>query len=514
MIAKDTPLSAPPMIEGTELKDVQSHMVSLLTAQRAAFMQEMPVPAEIREHRVDRLLVLVLKHAEEFAEAMRLDYGHRSPMLSLVTDVHGILPSLKHTRSRVRAWMKPTRVSSGALRWIGGRAWIQWQPLGIIGIISPWNFPLALAVQPLAQALAAGNRAMIKTSEVTPHTSDLLARRIADYFDPLEVAVITGGPEIGAAFSALPFDHLFFTGAPSVARHVQRAAAANLVPVTLELGGKSPVVIGPDADFARAARSVAIGKTINVGQLCLTPDYVYVPAGREREFAAALQASFAKLFPTLRDNADYSAIVAPRHYARLQSYLDDARRKGATLIEVNPAGEDFSGQPHRKIPPTLLLEVTSEMKVMQEELFGPLLPILGYRDIDEVITGVNSRPRPLATYYFGSPTSAACRRYLDRMHSGGAVINDVLLHAMVEDLPFGGVGESGMGAYHGRAGFETLSHARAVVKAPRLSPLMLMAPPYTRLERLMGWLRARELRAVESRLGEQVIRPRVGTTRG
>jgi len=507
---KDAPFSAPPRIEAVE-PEAQRHMMSLLMAQRVAFMQEMPVPAAIREHRVDRLLVLLLKHADEFAEAMRLDYGHRSRMLSMVTDVQGCLPSVTHTRSKLRAWMKPTRVSSGPMGWVGGRAWIQWQPLGVIGIISPWNFPLALAVQPLAQALAAGNRAMIKTSELTPLTSDLLARRVADYFDPTEIAVITGGPQVGAAFSALPFDHLFFTGAPSIGRHVQRAAAANLVPVTLELGGKSPVVIGPDADFARAAKAVAIGKTINVGQVCLSPDYVYVPAGREREFAAAMQAAFAKLFPTLRDNDDYSAIVTPRHHARLLDYLDDARRKGATLIEVNPAGENFAGQPFRKIPPTLLLNVTPEMKVMQEELFGPLLPILGYHDIDEVIAGVNSRPRPLATYYFGAPGSAACRRYLDRTHSGGAVINDAVLHAIVEDLPFGGVGESGMGNYHGRAGFETFSHARGVVKAPRLSPMLLMAPPYKRLEKLIGWMHARELRAAERRLGKAVIRPGAGT---
>lgn len=477
-------------------------MMRLLQAQRQAFMQEMPVPADVRLDRIDRLLVLMLKHADEFAEAMRLDFGHRATMLSMVSDVHGILPSIKHTRAHVRRWMKPQRVSSGPMGFVGGRAWIQWQPLGVVGIISPWNFPLALAVQPMAQAFAAGNRVMVKMSELTPRTAELLARLVVRYFDPTEATVVTGGPEAGAAFASLPFDHLFFTGAPNIGRLVQRAAAANLVPVTLELGGKCPVVLGQDADFGRAARAVAIGKTLNVGQICLAPDHVYVPAGREREFATAVHAALVKLFPTLRDNDDYSAIVAPRHYERLQGYLADAREHGAHLIEVNPAGEDFANQPHRKIPPTLLLNVTPEMKVMREELFGPLLPIIGYQAIDEVIESVNSRPRPLATYFFGSAGSADCRRYLDRTHSGGAVINDVMLHALVEDLPFGGVGESGMGSYHGRHGFETFSHGRSVVKAPRWSPLMLMKPPYQRLERLMGWVRGRELRAVERRLAK------------
>jgi len=472
---------------------------TLLDVQRRAFLAEGPPSAAVRRDRIDRMTASLLGHADSLAEAMCEDFGHRSPMQSLATDVLGILPSIQHTRAHLEKWMKPQRVNAGMVGWLGGKAWIQRQPLGVVGIISPWNFPVTLALQPLAQALAAGNRAMIKTSEFTPRTGELLAAVLAERFDAAEVAVITGGPEVGAAFSALPFDHLLFTGAPGIGRLVLRAAAEHLVPVTLELGGKSPVVIAPQANFAKAADRIAFGKTLNAGQLCLSPDYVYVPAGREREFAGQMARAIRQLFPRLLENEDYPSIINARHHQRLSDYLSDAKARGAELIVVNPANEDFANQAHHKLPPTLLLNVREDMKVMQDELFGPLLPIIGYRDLDEVISGVNARPRPLATYYFG-PYDAACRRYLERTHSGGAVINDVILHATVEDLPFGGVGESGMGAYHGRAGFETFSHARGVVRAPLLSPNALMRPPYRRLEALFRWMIARGLRKADRRL--------------
>lgn len=396
--------------------------------------------------------------------------------------------------------MRPRSVSSGLLALMGSRAWVERVPLGVVGIISPWNFPVGLALQPLAQAFAGGNRAMIKVSEFTPATGALLEEVLASAFAKEEVMVFTGGPDVGAAFSRLPFDLLFFTGATGIARHIQRAAAENLVPVVLELGGKSPVVVAPDADFALAADRIAAAKQINAGQLCLSPDYVFVPVGREREFTERYQAAMTRMLPTLLENPDYTSIVARRHYERLLGYLDDARAKGATILEINPAGEDFARQAHHKLPPTVLLGATPDMKVMQEEIFGPLLPVVTYQSIDEVITFVNARPRPLATYYFGQ-NNATCRQYLDRTVSGGVTINDCLLHVANEDLPFGGVGESGMGYYHGKAGFDTFTHPRAIVRAPRWSPNKLMAPPYgPKMQRLMNWFIDREAKNAAARI--------------
>lgn len=487
---------------GSDLSSFHKGPLSLseiLQLQRSAFLSEPSPSVDLRCNRIDRLASLLLKNANGLAEAMRVDFGHRSPMLSLATDVLGIMPSLKHTRKNVGKWMAAQRVNAGMVGMLGGRAWIQWQPLGVVGIISPWNFPVALAVQPLAQAFAAGNRAMIKVSEFTPETGALLQRLIAENFSPDEAVVITGDTEVGVEFSALPFDHLFFTGAPSVGRHILRAAAANLVPVTLELGGKCPVLIAPEANFKRAAARVAFGKTLNSGQLCLSPDYVLVPKGREREFAQAISAAISKLFPTLLNNDDYTSLVTKRHYERLMSCLDDARAKGGDVIEVNPASEAFSNQAYNKLPPTLILNTSNNMRVMQEELFGPVLPIVGYNDIGEAIGIINLKPRPLAAYYFGDDNLNR-KQFFERTHSGGAVINDVVLHVTVEDLPFGGIGESGMGAYHGRTGFQTFSHARSIVRAPRFSPNLIMAPPYHRLQKLFGWMLRREVRKVDKRI--------------
>ena len=444
-------------------------------------------------------MLLLLENADDLADAMRKDFGHRSPLQSIATDVFGIFPSLKHTRQNFHKWMKPERVSAGVVGMTGGKAWIQYQPLGVVGIISPWNFPVALALQPLAEAFAAGNRAMIKVSEFTPHTGELIKQLCEKYFAPDVVTVITGGPDVGAAFSQLPFDHLFFTGAPSVGRHIQRAAAENLVPVTLELGGKCPVVLAPEADLNKAAAKVAMAKTLNAGQICLSPDYVFVPDGQERAFAAALESSVGGMFPRLVDNSDYCSIISERHHQRLQAYLEDARSKGAEVIPINPGNEDFGDQLHHKMPPTLVLGATRDMLVLQEELFGPILPILGYKHIDEVIGWVNAGERPLATYYFGAHNDD-CKRYLEQTHSGGAVINDVVIHAMIDELPFGGVGESGMGNYHGHAGFKTFSHARGVVKAGFFSPNKIMTPPYHKVSRLLYWLLNRELKTVRRRV--------------
>jgi coniferyl-aldehyde dehydrogenase len=371
---------------------------------------------------------------------------------------------------------KPTPAILGLF---GAKAEVRFQPKGVVGVISPWNFPVNLTFAPLAGILAAGNRAMIKPSEFTPATSELMQTMFAGAFSEEEIAVVTGGPEVGEAFSRLAFDHLIFTGATSVARHVMRAAAENLVPVTLELGGKSPVILGKSADLKVAAARVMNGKTLNAGQICLAPDYVLAPKDQVEGFVAAARASVATMFPTIKDNPDYTSIIAQRHYDRITGYIDDARAKGARVIELKPEGEDLSQQPHRKIAPTLILDPTDDMKVMQEEIFGPVLPVKSYETLDEALAYVNDHDRPLGLYYFGDDP-AEREEVLNRTTAGGVTVNDVIMHVAQEDLPFGGVGPSGMGSYHGVDGFREFSHRKAIFSQMKndIGPLKMLRPPY------------------------------------
>jgi coniferyl-aldehyde dehydrogenase len=318
---------------------------------------------------------------------------------------------------------------------------------------------------------------MIKPSEFTPRSSELMARMFASAFDETEVAVFTGGADVGAAFSRLPFDHLLFTGATSIAYHVMKAAAENLVPTTLELGGKSPVIVSDSADMALAAKRVMMGKTMNAGQICLAPDYVMVPQDKAREFVHQAAEAISTMFPTLKENPDYTSVINQRHFDRLQGYLDDARAKGAEIVELNPAKEDFRQQPYHKIPPTLVLNPTDDMKIMQDEIFGPLLPVKTYNNVDEAIGYVNGHARPLGLYYFGSD-NAEQEKVLTRTTSGGVTVNDVIMHVAMEDLPFGGIGPSGMGSYHGIDGFRTFSHAKSVFQQTGRDLTAMMRPPY------------------------------------
>jgi coniferyl-aldehyde dehydrogenase len=363
-----------------------------------------------------------------------------------------------------------------------GRAEIRWQPLGVIGIVSPWNYPVQLAFAPLAGALAAGNRALLKPSELVPATSALLADAVRETFDPEHVHVVVGGPEMGEAFTRLPFDHLVFTGSTRVGKLVMRAAAENLVPVTLELGGKSPAIVLDDANLADAARSIASGKLYNAGQTCIAPDYALVPEGKLDAFVRELSTAVAGMYPTLRDNPDYTSVVNDRHRARLVGYVDEARQAGVRVVELNPKGESFDGS--RKLPPTVLVEPGDDLAVMQEEIFGPLLPIRTYGSTDDAIRFVNDRPRPLALYVFGRG-NAGIERVLDRTVAGGVTVNDVLLHIAQDDLPFGGVGPSGMGHYHGREGFEAFSKKKPVFHQARVNASGLLRPPYGALVRRM-----------------------------
>lgn len=455
-------------------------MQALLARQRAAFTAELPVSAATRKDRLNRALTLVLDYKDRFVAALSDDFGHRSAQQSLVTDIMASVKPLKHAIRHLETWMRPERRKLDfPLGLLGAKAMVEYQPKGVVGVIAPWNFPVNLTFAPLANILAAGNRALIKPSEFTPATSALMREAFAQHFDESEIAVILGGPEIGKAFSELPFDHLIFTGATAIGRHVMAAAAKNLVPVTLELGGKSPTIIGRSADVAQASERIAMGKLMNAGQICLAPDYLLVPAEKEEAVIDGLKAATARMYPTMLANDDYTSVISRRHRDRLEAHIADARAKGAQVIEVNPANEDFSKQNTNKMPLTILREVTDEMTVMQEEIFGPVLPVKRYDSVDEAIAYVNSKDRPLGLYWFGTDTAEE-RRVLDRTISGGVTVNDVLFHVSAEDLPFGGIGPAGMGNYHGLDGFRTFSHAKAIYRQPKmdLAGLAGFKPPY------------------------------------
>ncbi len=454
-------------------------MQGMLDEQRAACLTEGTVSAATRIDRLARAIDLLQRNGHRLCQAMDEDFGNRSLQQSKITDIGAAITPLKHARRNVRRWMRPERRSTFPFSMLGGRGRVEYQPLGVVGCISPWNFPVQLTFAPLAGILAAGNRTMLKPSEYTPITSELIRELLAQTFGQDEVAVVTGGTEVGSQFSALPFDHLLFTGATSVARHVMRAAAENLVPVTLELGGKSPVVIGRSADLHLAAQNIMAGKTMNAGQICLAPDYVLVPEESANDFVGAARASVAAMYRNLKDNPDYTSVISKRHFDRLSGYLDDARSKGAEVIEINPADEDFAQQEHYRIPPTLVLDPTDEMRVMEDEIFGPILPVKRYRDVTEALEYIKHRDRPLGLYYFGNDATEE-RLVLDNTISGGVTINDVIMHIAQEELPFGGIGPSGMGAYHGRDGFRTFSHTRSIYRQPKLISMLAakVRPPY------------------------------------
>jgi coniferyl-aldehyde dehydrogenase len=451
-------------------------MHAILERQKLAQLTDGAPSAAVRIDRLDRAIGLLIDHAGDIADALRDDFGHRSVQGSLITDVAASIDPLKHAKKHLKRWMRrdARKVSPAALALLGARAWVDYQPKGVVGLISPWNFPFNLTFSPLAGILAAGNRAMIKPSEFTPRSSALMQAMIAHAFDDTEIAVITGDSHVGEQFSALPFDHLIFTGATSVARHVMRAAAEHLVPVTLELGGKSPAIVGRDADLDLAAKRLMFGKTLNAGQVCVAPDYALVPFDRVEAFVDALRRAVTGMFPTLRDNPDYTSIVNARHHERLLGYLADATAKGATLRPLGAAGEAFDD---RRLAPTVVLGANDGMDVMREEIFGPILPVIPYDGIDSAIVHINAHARPLSLYYFGNDRDEQ-ERVLARTVVGGVTLNDTILHLTMDELPFGGIGPSGMGAYHGVDGFRTFSHARSVYRQARFDVSAMLRPPY------------------------------------
>ncbi|MDP7034495.1 MAG: coniferyl aldehyde dehydrogenase [Planctomycetota bacterium] len=471
--------SSPPL-------DLESTLRDRLEEQRRAFLRDGPPTARQRRELLDRLRGAIISRQDGFIEAISTDFGHRSSHETRLGEFFTTLKSLQHARKNLGRWMKPRR-RPVALEFQPGRAKVHVQPLGVVGIIGPWNYPLSLAGGPLAAAIAAGNRVMVKPSELTPRTSELFAQMIEEIYAPEEVSVFLGGPEVGMAFSRLPFDHLFFTGSTAVGRSVMKAAAENMVPVTLELGGKSPAIVSNDFPIEVAATSIMSGKLFNAGQTCIAPDHVFVPADSLDRFVESATQAVRKMYPTLAENPDFTSIVADRHYERVQSLLADARESGARVIEINPAGEELPAQ-GRKIAPTLIVEATDSMGVLEKEIFGPVLPILPYDSIDEVIERVNRGPRALALYYF-SRKSSAVARMLERTTTGGATINDTLLHVAQEELPFGGIGASGIGAYHGSYGFETFSHRKGVFYQSRFNAAGLLRPPYGgMIDRILSFL--------------------------
>jgi coniferyl-aldehyde dehydrogenase len=461
-------------------------MNAILSRMRDAARKHGAPTHEERISSLEKLERALLTRKTAISEAIARDFGHRSKHETMVADIFVILSSIKHTKAHLRDWMEPEDRETSWV-FLPATSRILYQPLGVVGIISPWNYPVQLALAPLVAALAAGNRAMIKPSELVPETAALLHDLIAATFPDDQVSVVTGGTEVGEAFSKLPLDHLVFTGSTRVGKAVMRAASENLVPVTLELGGKSPAIVGSDFNTRVAAERIMAGKTYNAGQTCVAPDYVMLPAGKRDAFVEECKVSVAKMFPTLEKNPDYTTIVNDRHYARVRSYVDDAKSRGAKVVELNPASEALEATT-RKMAPTLVLDPTEEMLCMQEEIFGPILPVLTYTQLDEAIAYVNGRPRPLALYYFGHSRSAI-ERVLSQTISGGVTINETMLHVAQEDLPFGGVGPSGMGHYHGHEGFQSFSKKKAVFHQSRINTTGLLRPPYGKVaDRLIRFL--------------------------
>jgi acyl-CoA reductase-like NAD-dependent aldehyde dehydrogenase len=440
--------------------------------------------AEQRIDSLERLERSLFARKDALVRAVSNDFGNRSKHETLGVDVFSVLSEIKHAKAHLRDWME---AEDRETSWTSllSVSQVVYQPVGVVGIISPWNYPVALALGPLVAAFAAGNGAMLKPSELTPETSAALADLLGDAFSPDHVSVVTGGADVGEAFAGLPFDHLVFTGSTRVGKLVMRAASENLVPVTLELGGKCPTIVGPDFNARTAAARVMAAKTLNAGQTCLAPDYVLVPRNVRETFIEACRAAVLRMYPTLEANPDYTSMVNDAHAARVRALVDDARTRGAKVIELGPTAETHGS---RKVPPTLVVEPTDAMACMQEEVFGPVLPILTYEKLDEAIDFVNARPRPLALYYFGYDR-ASVDRVLSHTVSGGVTVNEAALHFMQEDLPFGGVGASGMGQYHGREGFVTLSVKKAVHRQSFIHTKSLFTPPYgkvaDRLLRLM-----------------------------
>ena len=456
--------------DNVELQRLQT----LLQQQRQAYRQQpMPSLAD-RQANLSKLKQALLKHQDALAAAVNQDFSCRSVDETRIAEIMTTVEGINYTSKRLRRWMKPSR-RHVSLLFMPSSNQVMYQPLGVVGIMVPWNYPIQLALLPLMTALAAGNRAMIKMSEFTPATNQALKTMLAEIFAEDLVAVIEGEVDVSSAFAEQPWDHLIFTGSTAVGRIVMSAAAKNLTPVTLELGGKSPALIAPAANMQDAVERICFGKSLNAGQTCIAPDYILLEESRQQEFIDCYQATFARMYPTLRDNSDYTAIINERQFERLLRWLAEAEQQGAKITQVNPANEDFAGT--RKMPLHIVQHTSNDMTIMQQELFGPILPIVPYQQLDQAIDYINDRDRPLALYLF-SYDKPLQQKVLEKTHAGGVTINDTLMHIAQDDMPFGGVGPSGMGHYHGKEGFLSLSKAKAVHKKGKFNSGQFIYPPY------------------------------------
>lgn len=455
---------------GSELRD-------LLENQRREFRSQRTSSAETRRARIESVIEMLVARHDEIVDAIDADFGGRHPGYSTVNDILGSLTALKYARDHVETWMQPEqRTVFSPYDQLGATAEVQYQPKGSVAIIGTWNAPVFTLLSPLAGVLAAGNRAVLKPSEVVPRTAEVLAAAAAEFLDPRDVAVVTGGPEVAQALTALPFDHIVFTGSAAAGRSVMANAALNLVPVTLELGGKSPVIVGRSADTDTAAFRIAVGKATNSGQLCVNADTAYVPAEHLESFVAAIGRTYGELLPTIAGNVDVTAIVSDRHAARIDGYISEAQQLGAR-VEVVPSEPIGTGE--RRRPLSLVIDPPASAAISREEIFGPAMVIRTYDDLADVLDEINSGPKPLALYYFGHDEDEQ-RTVVEGTTSGGVTINEVMMHAGMLDAPFGGIGESGIGHYNGREGFLEFSHARTVFVAPDYDPCREwgMLPPY------------------------------------
>jgi coniferyl-aldehyde dehydrogenase len=453
---------------------------ALLARQRSAFRAEGEVTYATRIDRLKRLKALIVENKSEFAKTTKREFnGARSYEFSLFSEFASKVEAIDYSMKHLKDWMKPeNRKTNKPMNLLGGKGQVRYFPKGVVGIISPWNLPFGLTVASLTSALAAGNRALLKPSEYVPETAALFAEVVPKYFETDEVAVVTGGAETSRNFAELPFDHLLFTGSTRVGSQVMQSASKNLVPVTLELGGKSPVIIGRSAKLDLAGTRLTFGKLLNGGQLCLSPDYVLVPKELEERLISRIKHEVESMYPNITENSDYAAVFDERHFARLQDYIDDAVAKGAKLTIVG-ADETRASKDNRRMPLHILQDVNENMKVMHEEIFGPVLPIMTYADIAEVPDQIEPRRNPLAMYYFGKDKDEQ-EYLLSHVQSGGVCINDITLHYVQEDLPFGGFGASGMGAYHGPEGFRNMSHPRAIYRQTMIDvlPIIGARPPF------------------------------------
>lgn len=451
-------------------------MHDILAEQKIAYRQHSVPTAQERLDRLSRLRRVLVKYQDEIAHSISQDYGNRSIGETKIGEILTCLEQITYYSKNLERWMKPSKRHISALHQ-PAKGWVEYQPLGIIGIIAPWNYPLVLSVGPLICALAAGNHAMIKISSTSAHFGRLLEKALAEAFPQELVAVINGGGAISDAFCHLPFDKMIFTGSTEIGKTVMRAAAENLVPVILELGGKSPAIVHAETPLQDVAQRLAAGKLWNAGQTCVAPDYLFLPRGKTAEFIHAFKQVVTKMYPSLKNNQDFTSIVSDKQYRRLQGYLEDAQKQGAEIIEINPKNESLEDV--RKIAPTLLTNISPDMQIMKNEIFGPIIPIMEYDCIDDTLDFINARPRPLALYYFDYSKERS--HYIAKhTHSGHFGNNQVLTHVAQDDLPFGGIGASGMGKYHGSEGFYSFSHERSMMSKPKFYAFKMILPPFNK----------------------------------